>query len=406
MRRRRPRTPRRPPSALRRALRSRLWPGRSRRTRAALGHARHGRDLAGLVFSPQRLRHRRLLLARQQPWVGARVFFTVSGGRLARVGLEPHLPEPHLCLSRHVPQHLYVAWQVVESLARGNAFLLGVPGIIAHCLPTPYAGRRARRAVPGGDLRGGSVAGPELGHRLYPLPGRDRTRLRVRPPAFPLPGGELVDPIAEVLPAGGIAHLAHGPGEALSVREVVAHGSPPHPQGEPGLPLPLRGSDLPMPQIVPVPGPGRMPRRVAELGNGVRRAQVELGVGLDCQLALLCAVHAVLRVTYSWSRITTAVPLRPAGDGRGRPRRARGARGGPPRRVAGRRLAEVPGPLLPQRLRRRPEAPEGRPAVGDDRDARLPHARGGGGEARPDPGRLRRGARGRASASAPASTTR
>lgn len=51
-----------------------------------------------------------------------------------------------------------------------------------------------------------------------------------------------------------------------------------------------------------------MPRRVAELGNGVCRAQVELDVGLDCQLALLCAVHAVLCVTFSWSRFTTAVP--------------------------------------------------------------------------------------------------
>lgn len=51
-----------------------------------------------------------------------------------------------------------------------------------------------------------------------------------------------------------------------------------------------------------------MPRRVAELGNGVCRAQVELDVGLDCQLALLCVVDAVLRAAFSWSRITTAVP--------------------------------------------------------------------------------------------------
>lgn len=92
------------------------------------------------------------------------------------------------------------------------------------------------------------------------------------------------------------------------MREVVVHGSLPHPQGELGLPLPLRGPDIPVLQIVLVPGPERLPCWVAELGNGVCHAQVELDVGLDCQLALLCAVHAVLRVTFSWSRITTAVP--------------------------------------------------------------------------------------------------
>ena len=147
-----------------------------------------------------------------------------------------------------------------------------------------------------------------LGHRLYLLLNRDRARLRVRPPAFPLPGGELVDPIAEALPTGGMAHPAHDPGEAPPMCEVAVHGGPPHLQGGLGLPLPLRGPDLPVLQIVPVPGPERLPRRVAELGNGVCRAQVELDVGLGCQLALPCAVHAVLRVTFSWSRITTAVP--------------------------------------------------------------------------------------------------
>ena len=136
---------------------------------------------------------------------------------------------------------------------------------------------------------------------------------RVRPPVFPLPGGEPVDPIAEALPAGGVAHPAHSPGEALPVREAAAHGSLPHLQGGLGLPLPLRGPDLPMLRIVLVSGPERMPRRVAELGNGACRAQVELDAGLDCQLALLCAVHAVLRATLSWSRITTAVPSRKAG---------------------------------------------------------------------------------------------
>ena len=128
-------------------------------------------------------------------------------------------------------------------------------------------------------------------------------------PALALAGGELADPIAEALPAGGMAHPAHGPGEALPTREVVVHGSLSHPQGGLGLPLPLREPDLPMLQAVLVPGPERMPRRVAELGNGVCRARVELDVGPDCQLALLCVVHAVLRTTFSWSRITTAVPI-------------------------------------------------------------------------------------------------
>lgn len=35
--------------------------------------------------------------------------------------------------------------------ARGSAFLLGAPDIIAHYLPAPYVGHRARHAVPGGE---------------------------------------------------------------------------------------------------------------------------------------------------------------------------------------------------------------------------------------------------------------
>lgn len=107
-----------------------------------------------------------------------------------------------------------------------------------------------------------------------------------------------------------MAHPANGPGEALSVRETAVHGNLPRLHGEPGLPLPLRGPELPILQIVLVPSPERMPRRAAKLGNGACRARVELDVGLDCQPALLCAVHAVLRATFSWSRITTAVPTR------------------------------------------------------------------------------------------------
>lgn len=86
-----------------------------------------------------------------------------------------------------------------------------------------------------------------------------------------------------------------------------------------------------------------MPRRTAGLGNGVCRAQIELDAGLDCQLALLCTVHAVLRAAFSWSRITTAVPTRnaeaikhiPSGhfllkENSGHFRRLRGAGGGCP----------------------------------------------------------------------------
>lgn len=97
------------------------------------------------------------------------------------------------------------------------------------------------------------------------------------------------------------------------MREAAVHGSLPHLQGELGLPLPLRGPDPPVLQAVLAPGPERMPRRVAELGNGARRAQVELDAGLDCQPALICAVHAVLCATFSWSRITTALPSRKSG---------------------------------------------------------------------------------------------
>ncbi len=48
-----------------------------------------------------------------------------------------------------------------------------------------------------------------------------------------------------------------------------------------------------------------IPRR-----SWICHARVELDVGLDCQLALLCAVHAVLRATLSWSRVTIAFPNR------------------------------------------------------------------------------------------------
>lgn len=259
---------------------------------AALGHARHGQDLAELVFSPQRLHHRRLLLVRRQLWVGALVFFYYLEGRLAHVELELHLPELHLRLSQHVLQDLDVVWQVVEFLAHGLSLRFGLPAIIAHHLPSPGVGRRPRHAVLLGDLRSGSAAGLELGHRLYLLRERDRTRFRARPPVLPLPGGKLVDPVAEVLPAGGIAHPAHGPGEALSVREVVVHGSLPHLQGELGLPLPLRGPDLPMLQIVLVPGPERMPRRVPQLRNRVCVTMIESDEGLDRNPSLFGAEHA------------------------------------------------------------------------------------------------------------------
>lgn len=151
---------------------------------------------------------------------------------------------------------------------------------------------RTGPAVLLGDLRSGSAAGLELGHRLHLLRERDRARFRARPPVLALPGGELVDPAAEALPAGGIAHPAHGPGEALSVREAIVHGGPPHLQGELGLPPPLRGPDLPMPQIVLVPGPERMPRRVPRLRNRVCMAMIESDEGLDCNPSLFGAEHA------------------------------------------------------------------------------------------------------------------
>ena len=195
-----------------------------------------------------------------------------------------------------------------HSLLTGSPLVSGSPPLPPVASPRQGAGRRPRRAVPPGDLRGGPRPRLRLGDDPRLLLDGVGFSPWVGAPVLALAGGELVDPIAEVLPAGGMAHPAHGPGEAPSVREAVVHGGPPHLQGELGLPLPLRGPDLPVPQIVLVPGPGRMPRRVAELGNGVCRAQVELDVGLDCQLALLRAVHAVLRVTFSWSRITTAVP--------------------------------------------------------------------------------------------------
>lgn len=266
--------------------------GASRVLAAALGRARHGQDLAEPVFSPQRLHHRRLLLVRRQLRVGAPVFFYHLEGRLARVEPELHPPEPHLRLSQHVPQDLDAVWQAVVFPAHGDALLSGVPAIIAHHLPSPDVGRRPRHAVLLGDLRSGSAAGPGLGHRPYLLRERDRTRFRARPPVFPLPGGELVDPAAEALPAGGIAHPAHGPGEALSVREVVVHGGPPHLKGELGLPPPLRGPDLPMLQIVLVPGPERMPRRVPQLRNSACMAMIESDEGLDRDPSLFGAEHA------------------------------------------------------------------------------------------------------------------
>ena len=51
-----------------------------------------------------------------------------------------------------------------------------------------------------------------------------------------------------------------------------------------------------------------MPVGVAQLGYRVGAAVAESDEGLDCQPALLCAVRAVLRAAFSWSRITSAVP--------------------------------------------------------------------------------------------------
>ncbi len=94
----------------------------------------------------------------------------------------------------------------------------------------------------------------------------------------------------------------------LTVREAAAHGRLPRLQGGPGLPLPLRSPGLPMPRTALVPGPERMPRRAAGLGNGVRRARVGLGAGPGCRLALPRAVRAAPRAASSRSRVTAAAP--------------------------------------------------------------------------------------------------
>jgi putative transposase len=100
---------------------------------------------------------------------------------------------------------------------------------------------RLKGLTPGGVPEPGPSGG-RLAVIIYWVQVLGRSSLSGSSPCTSFARGELVDPIAEVLPAGVIAHLAHGPGEPPSVREVVVHGSPPHLQGEPGLPLPLRGA--------------------------------------------------------------------------------------------------------------------------------------------------------------------
>ena len=88
---------------------------------------------------------------------------------------------------------------------------------------------------------------------------------------------------------------------------------------EPGLSDHLAHGDFSGLPAFPPPAVQRVPVGVAQLGYRVGVAVAELDAGLDCQLALLCAVHAVLRAAFSRSRITTAVPggdYRPALTGR------------------------------------------------------------------------------------------
>lgn len=57
-------------------------------------------------------------------------------------------------------------------------------------------------------------------------------------------------------------------------------------------PAAASGPDLPMLQIVLVPGPERMPRRVPQLRNRVCVAMIESDEGLDCNPSLFGAEHA------------------------------------------------------------------------------------------------------------------
>ncbi len=78
---------------------------------------------------------------------------------------------------------------------------------------------------------------------------------------------------------------------------------------EPGLSDHLAHGDFSGLPVFPPPAVQRVPVGVAQLGYRVGAAVAESDEGLDCQSALLCAVRAVLRAAFSWSRIPTAVPM-------------------------------------------------------------------------------------------------
>ena len=275
---------------------------------AALGHAHRRQDLAELILVPRRRRHRRLLRVGRRPRVGARVFFYYLEGRLANVQLQLHPPGLRLRLAQHVPRHLDVIGQVVEPLAHGLSLPLGFPAIIAHHLPAPEVGCRSRHAVSLGYLRGGPVPRPGPGDDPHlPLEGN---RLPPGPrTSVPSPSRrELVDPLAELLAALGVAKGPRRPCQALAVLEVVLDGSPPRLGGV----LRVRGKPacghLAGPLVLVPPCSQRGPRRVPELGDGISIAMVEFDEGPCREPSPLLAVHVVFLPVPSRSKIPTAVP--------------------------------------------------------------------------------------------------
>ena len=158
-------------------------------------------------------------------------------------------------------------------------------------------------------MRGGPRPRLQRGDDLHlPLDGNG-VPLRVRAPVLALAGGELVDPAAQRVAALRVAERAHRPAQALAVAETMLGRLSLLAIGEPGLSNHLAHGDFSGLPAFPPPVAQAGSRRVPQLRNRVGAAVAESDEGPDCQPALLCAVHAVLRAAYSWSRITTAVRI-------------------------------------------------------------------------------------------------